>query len=242
MTRQFELENYYSLLQAFDQLGKHLYSDVWSGLEAFSKPVASPVGLAGRRAELDDQIEELEVQLISLRKKFQRLMPGPERQQADQQIGNLHEEKTALELKKGKLPDYRDSHVVEFETYARREKSEALLLDGLIRGEVEALYGTQFIIDWKEWCQETGFTCFLPLSIMTVPPKISSLRRAPVFVSKDPFNKWWNALSPIVEKTVLLSLEQQAEIALKGLVAAGKMKHKQACFELVKETVPELSP
>jgi len=190
MTRQFPIDDYYSLLQAFDKLGQHLNGSDWTGTEAWSRPVQEIGGLAKRHSEIDAELEAYQLELIPLQNQFHKMMPGSQRDKIDQKISVIQTAVRKLEIAKGNIPDYSDSMIRDAELFARREIAEQRLIQALVDGKIEARYGHQFMIDWKAWSQDKGFRYFLALSMAVVSSARSTARRAPIFIGKAKMDAW----------------------------------------------------
>jgi hypothetical protein len=184
------LEEYYSLLHAFDRLGRRLYPD-WTGDEFEEQPIDAPEVVTAKRVPLEARLAEIEVEQDKLRAAILATT-------VKSQIDALEEKKSALfgervdlqnRLRQIWKPDD-DTYRREFAAYRRRIEVERILIAALQARKLEAQFGRSLMIDWPSWSIDRGFHYSLPLSLVRVPRHRSALRRAAVWIRRDAFENW----------------------------------------------------
>jgi len=242
MSLKFDLDQYYFLLQAFDQLGRHLYRAEWTGREAFAAPAEDPEILASKYRELQDKLDQIDVDLLSLRQKGGRLESGSEKEQIDQQLFSLQKEEQELLNKRSALPHYRDTMVTDYDQYQRGQKVREILFAGFADQHISAMFGIEQIIDWKIWRGFDEFEISIPLSRVMAPPQYSSLSEAVVFVSKPSFDQWHLKLQPLVEtEPKVLSTKEKAIRLIALLAEQNSDMKKDECLQAMKAELPDLT-
>ncbi|MCC3306606.1 hypothetical protein [Sneathiella sp. HT1-7] len=242
MPLKFDLDNHYFLLQAFDRLGRHLYRNDWTGMEAFASPSDDPDFLKTRHSELDDQLDTIGLEKTALFQKGGRLERGPEKQQIDQRLFELQKQEQELFNRKSALPSYRETLIADYEQYQRGQQTREILFSGFADKKIKALFGLDQIIDWKLWRGYESFETSVSLSLATAPPEYSTRGDAPVFVSKTSFEQWLITLQPLVEsEPEILTIKEQAIRLITKLTETHKRIKKDDCWQAMNTEIPDLT-
>ncbi|WP_373085290.1 hypothetical protein [Sneathiella sp.] len=149
MPLKFDLDSHYFLLQAFDRLGRHLYRNDWTGMEAFAAPSDDPAILKTRHKELNDQLDTIGLEKAGLLLKGGRLEKGPEKEKINLRLFELQKQEQELLNRKSALPSYRETLIADYEQYQRGQQTREILFRGFADKKIEALFGLDQIIDWK---------------------------------------------------------------------------------------------
>mgnify|MGYP007053800158 CR=1 FL=1 len=242
MPLKFDLDDYYFLLQAFDCLGRHLYREDWTGMEAFASPSDDPDILKNQHKELDDQLDTIGLEKTALFQKGGRLEAGAEKEQIDQRLFELQGQEQELLNRKSALPSDRETLIADYEQYQRGQRMRETLYAGFADKKIKALFGLDQIIDWKLWRDYENFETSVSLSLATAPPEYSTRGDAPVFVSKTSFDLWLTTLQPLVESEpeVLTSKEQAIPLMAKLAETRAKIK-KEDCWQAMNAEIPDLT-
>lgn len=242
MPLKFDLDDYYFLLQAFDRLGRHLYRDDWTGMEAFSSPSDDPDILKNQHEDLDDQLDTIGLEKTALFQKGGRLEAGPEKEQINQRLFELQRQEQELLNRKSALPSDRETLIADYEQYQRGQQARETLYAGFADKKIKALFGLDQFIEWKLWRSYESFEASVSLSLATAPPQYSTRGDAPVFVSKTSFDQWLITLQPFVESVpeILTTREQAIRLMVKLAETHDRIK-KEDCRRAMNAEIPDLT-
>ena len=242
MPLKFDLDDYYFLLQAFDRLGRHLYRNDWTGMEAFASPSDDPAILKAAHKDLDDRLDAIGLELTGLRQRGDRLETGAEKEQIDQRLFELQKQEQELFNRRSALPSYRETLIADYDQYQRGQKVRKILFRGFADKKIKALFGLDQIIEWKLWRGYESFEVSVSLSLATAPPEYSTRGDAPVFVSKTSFDRWLISLQPLVEsEPKTLTAKEQAIRLMTTLAETHKRIKKEDCWQIMKAEVADLT-
>ncbi|MSU91530.1 hypothetical protein GE300_18280 [Rhodobacteraceae bacterium 2CG4] len=154
---QFDLTKVYSLLQAFDRVGRFTYPDTWTGREAFAAPASEPAEVKAERVRLDDEIASRQVDLERLIHFDGFSLPeGGQTRLAARQF-ELSEQINQLKDAKDRLqPSYQDREVNP-EAFERREALEERLADLFAAGKLRMVTANNNLVKWDQWRSEPDF-------------------------------------------------------------------------------------
>lgn len=242
MSLKFDLDKYHLLLQAFDRLGRHLYRNEWTGMEAFAAPSDDPDTLKEKHKELDDQLDAIGLEMAGHRQRGGRLESGPEKEKIDQRLFKLQRQEQVLLNRKSALPSYRETMVANYDQYQRGQRVREILFAGFADKRIKAQFGLNLIIDWKIWRDFESFEVSIPLSLAAAPPEYSSHGRAAVFVSKGTFEQWLITLQPLVEgEPETLTKKDHAIRLMATLVETHRLMKKEDCWKEMEAKIPDIT-
>jgi len=212
------LGEYYSLLHAFDRLGRRLYPTEWTGEEFEQRYVPSPEEIASVREPIDRSLAAIAAEQERIRAEGRRkLLNENERDKLAEQVSQLTDQQAGLRdqlLHMWKSDD--ESYRREHAAYRRRLETEATLIAALNARKIQAQYGRSLMIDWPVWCIDPGFRYNLSLSAVRAPRYRSGLRHAIAWLPRADFDKWLKSI-PSADP-VKMSWERRCEVWLSELV------------------------
>ncbi len=242
MGYQFELSKHYSLLQAFDRIGEHLFASQWAGTEVWARPVEDPDQIRRERNAINERLNAIDAEVLLLGQRMARADCQQERAALHVQRSKLTAEANALHERRSTFPELGEPYFRDHDAFLRRQKTQEVLMVGLSEGAIHAQFGNGTLIDWKTWSRADGFKLYISLSMAVVPGKLSSLRRAPVFFARYVFEDWLGSVEAIVERPVTeLSPQKRCEALIKAIVNAGSWRKKDDCWHEAVQSIPELS-
>jgi hypothetical protein len=184
------LEEYYSLLHAFDRLGRRLYSD-WTGDEFEQRPIDAPDVITSKRAPLEARLAEIEIEQNKLRAAIRASLDKSQNDSHEEKITGLFAERVEVQNKLMRIWKLDDaSYQRQVAAHQRRSEVEKRLIAALQARELEAQFGRGLMIDWPSWSIERGFKYYLSLSLVRVARNRSAMRRATVWIRRDTFENW----------------------------------------------------
>jgi hypothetical protein len=240
------LEDYYSLLHAFDVIGRRLYPE-WTGDEFDQRPVPSPTVIASEREPLEKRLLEIETELDTVAADIRRSLKESEIAEYKKQEAQLFVERNSIldRLRHTwRLDD--ESYRREFAAHERKLRAKEVLFAALEARQIQVQLGRSLIVDWPAWRIEPGFRCYLPLSLVRVSRFRSSMRRGTALIRRDEFDKWLNATvpqNPPAPET--MDPEGRCEVWLLNLIRERKGErppdNRRAIYEQAHRAIPELT-
>ncbi|MBB3065350.1 hypothetical protein [Limibacillus halophilus] len=227
MGRQLDLAQNYLLLEAFDLLGRHLYGDDWTGLEAWARPQRSTREIRQEREALLAEIEKSTIALDALTRRYNAVLDHDEQRALDAEITATRQALNETRNRLRDLPSLTGSHIRDSAAYERRAVAEGLIKGALDKGELTAIYGPNQPFAWQDWKNQPWFRLDIALSLATVSPELSNLRRAPVFLPRATFQTWLDGIEPkTLERLEEMTPEMRCRAYLKEEVSKGKTKSR----------------
>lgn len=197
MILQLDCSTTYLLFDAFNRLGDYLYGDEWTKLEAWARPCDPPDLLRRRDSQLVGKLRKIDAELAALSEEHRFARELGEQERLSQLMQPLRIERQRMQVEWDSIPVVTDTYIDDHAAFLRREHTERTLCEAAGESTFGLRYATGPNIDWPTWRGEAGFKLYLNLSMAVVPPKLSSLRRGPVFVDRVPFDKWLDTLLPL---------------------------------------------
>ena len=187
---RFDLSAYYSLLDVFDRTGRLMFPADWTGLEAWARDSKNPDAVKKNRARILADLDALQSEKAPYQNRMRLDLSDEEAQEASDALGRLNAREATLKVELGQLPHVTDTWISDHAAYTRRIAVEKELSTAFLRQDLSALVGTQLVVPWKDWTKRAGFRVFYGLSMISIPPGESALRRGPAFVEKTAFKLW----------------------------------------------------
>lgn len=204
------------LEEAFELLGKHLYGSEWTGWELTASPVDDPDAIERKRAEFGKQIEGLHAEITVIDERIAATVDAVTIEKLQDRRAALLSELGALHSTLSDLPVIDDRHRQRHRTFLRRQNAEAILVDALSAGDLQA-WATRGLeatgIPKHLWQGEKGFQYYLELSLVVLPRQEFGKRRGSVKLRSAEFDAWLMTVERIVvDPETPLSPEEQATI------------------------------
>ncbi|RKQ64141.1 hypothetical protein [Oceanibaculum indicum] len=241
MSRQFDMQRLYILLEAFDRLGAHIYGDQWTGTEPWATSPEASLALRQERQQAIAEVDTVEAEIEKAQRAFNRAIDNDERTQASATLHKLREHEKALSEKLRSIPDISDTYIRDQATFERRRKAEAILRDGLKQGRIRLQFGPNTIIDWRDWCEAPRSRLYIALSMATVAGRLSSLRRAPVFIDRTEFDAWVREIAPLNPDAPQPTPKELCAAFLRAEIRKPKNGKKSDYWDEARKQIPSLS-
>lgn len=241
-----DLRQYYTLFQAYDQLGRHLYGDsIWTGTEIDREKLRPPEEIKAERAPIEARIHAIDEEVKNINDTIARIVDSAKIETATAKRTELLKERSEFQNRLFNMWDADERYAQSYEARRRREVTEKRLLEALKQGKLQAIFCRQTILPNYVWQGERGFRYYLDLSIAVVPNHVSAIRRGAVFVKKDEFHRWLdNVIPEIVHQTAVVDPRQRCRWFLLQAMKEGnekKLKTKAEYREEAMKLIPGLS-
>lgn len=223
---RFDLSAYYSLLDVFDRTGRLMFPDDWTGLEAWTRDSENPDAVKAERARILADLDALQSEKAPYQNRMRLDLSDEEAQEASHALGQLNAREAALKAELGQLPHVTDTWLSDHAGYTRRIAVEKELSTAFLRKDLSVIVGTQLVVPWKDWIKRTGFRVFYGLSMISIPPGESALRRGPAFVERTAFNLWSGRFSLREETKGQLTPQAKCEEFLRAIARANPEPNK----------------
>lgn len=224
---RFDLSQYYSLLEAFDQTGRRMYGDAWAGLEPFATSTENPEPIKEQRRSIFNEISDLESQKVRHQSMMRADVDSDLLQVASDKLAAIEEQMRPLRERLVLLPIMEDGAFEDFASYERQKSVKEELVDAFKRKELFLQIGPNQVVDWTAWSRYESFRIYFNLSIVRVPDSyLGRSRRLPAFVERTVLEKWLMRFGKPNAVEKVLTLSAQAEILLRQIVERDVTKRK----------------
>lgn len=193
-------DRYVFYLQAYDQLGQHLYGDHWTRNEIRARKVQPPERVEAEHRKLDVEMESVwaEVEALRAHRKSKMLDPNA-RRETELQETQLLDKVQAINAKRFEQPYQRERHTRDYDTYVRGQITADKLLTAFKSGKLRAAFGLDpTTLPPELWHGAEGFRLYPHLSMAVVPPTVAASRRGSIMVERLEFETWLQSVVPVV--------------------------------------------
>lgn len=206
----------YSLEEAFELLGTHLYGNAWTGWEITATPVDDPDGIDQQRAELDAQLKGIASEIADIDRQIATVVEAEAIKERKEQLVTLSGKRSDLNAALSDLPVIDDRHRQRHDRFHRRQHTERLLIEAFSTGALHA-FSTRGLeatgIPKHLWQGENGFQYYLELSLVVLPREQFGKRCGSVKLRSTEFDAWLVTVERIVvDPETPLTPEEQATI------------------------------
>ncbi|MFK8036044.1 MAG: hypothetical protein AB8B94_18065 [Hyphomicrobiales bacterium] len=241
---QLDLRKYHSLLQAFDETGRRIFGEAWTGREAFARPTEDPQPFKEERRNLQMQIAEMESEAQKLAPLMRAEYDSDLLEETSQKLSEFDRKIRTLTDRLADIPNVSEAHFTDFDAFQRFEKVRSELQGAFETGKLNILAGSHMLVDWKQWKRLAGFRVVYHLSMVRVPFEFSNpCKRAPASILKEDLELWLTRFGMPNEESVVLTPEEAGKAELQKLIAEHSVKNWSRIDyqEAVLRAVPTLS-
>ncbi len=232
----------YLLTEAFEIIGKRLFSDGWTGYELWARDIKPPGEIKSERAPLKDEIAKLDEMETALRDELSKTVDEERVEEVKTEIGDILTHRAELHSELSKNPEPPDSYYHDYQAFQRRNKAESTLLEALRGGDVKAHCLGGMVVDEQLWKGKKGFRYYIDLSMVVMPKRYSSRRRNSIRIPEGQFDAWLDVNLPIEKPETEYSLEERCKNFLKRESDKGpQRKTKPDYFDEAQTKIPGLS-
>jgi len=260
----FDLTAHYSLLQAFDMAGRHIFFDDWTGTEAWARRSDDPATSRKERAAISRRLAEIEQQISVLHVPINHPENETQKSEAQAKYRELSDLRRTTEDRYRHFPVDYDNWVADHAAFVRRSRIEDVLMDALISGELDLVYGGGQVLPWEEWRHRPGFKVYINLSLVRMPDRYRNRRgivqsdsdstinpanpyrepgRYAAFVHADTFNDWLGQFVRNSDTPGSLEPEAECRLMIKEMVQMNpnSVPIKADCWQECRRRIPTLS-
>lgn len=220
--RSSDTRSFYSLEEAFEALGRHLYASEWLGREITAQACEQPNTIEQKRADLIEQLNRFDGKIHAIDTSLSKTVSASETEQLKLQLVEVQSERQTTAMALGEIPEVTDRDRQRYEAWRRRENTENTLRDACSSGAVKVFscFGPEMMeIEPELWRGARGFSYYLELSLVVLPRQLSSRRRGAAKVRIAAFDKWLTTIDRIVlEEGAELSPKELGTIWFRGLI------------------------
>jgi hypothetical protein len=238
----------YTLSDAVELVGRHLYSHTWTGREYFfTLPVDSPQEIVAKREPLEKQrdaaiaeFREIEKAILATTnaEEISHLMVRRESAESRSQILN-----TQIVLDH----PMNEGVVETYESHVRHKCATETLIDSIRQSRLNVHDGRgRFLSPWV-WT-DSRFRCDIELSIVINPKTAGGIRRQAARIDREPFDVWLKTIPRLVERIapdrpeISVAPEKQCESAITNWVESRRIPINRTAASLeLKRHIPDLS-
>lgn len=226
MRREFDLETFYNLFEAFDRTGRRLFSETWRGTEAFARQTDDPSASREERDRLIGRHQVLSQQSAQHWALLRHGMAGEVQQAASDALEPINQEMEDIREQIQRIPEVSDTSIRDHDAYLRRRRVEDELKSAFASGDLPLHVAPNSIVEWRSWSRKEGFRVYFGLSMVRIPAEISSARRAPAFVPRADFHTWLNRFEASSAEAGTLTPEAMLKTWLEQQVKLFEPKEK----------------
>lgn len=188
---RFDLRSRYSLLHAFDEVGRAQFPKDWHGDEAWAKP--APICLEEiqqQRMAAETELERVLKSIIQTKTEFDNHQTAIERDILSSHLSKLYADQSKLRETINSFPDPTQGDIQDARKYARRAEVEQRLSAAFQSDDLTVIFGRNSILPWVACCCEEGFSINYPLSQVTLPAGRAPDGAHPAFIDRQELDDW----------------------------------------------------
>jgi len=238
----FSLRLFYPLLHVFDETGRAMHGNSWSGAEAWARDFGDPdVTKQERRAIIEalNALPEREHALAQIavdQSDYEAVQAQGEKFQA------IYAEREKLYQELHDLPEVHDTWIKDHEAFQRRLTVEATLRDAFKQGDLTLLFGPSTVVEWERWANSTDFRVYFCLSMIRAPKnQYFGTRRAAALIKQVEFDEWIKRFGVLPEANGSLTPKAQCINWLRAEIAKGKRYERDEYQHMALATIAGLS-
>jgi hypothetical protein len=209
---QFIREHYITLNEGFDRVGRTMFPEEWTGLEALAWPETEPQNLWDEKQELQENFDFHSQRARDIRLVSTNEMERGEYAEHQDHLKKLETERLDAREKLdqfGRTYDFRSSDAVLFD---RRKKVENRLCNLIREKELDVRMNHGFGVQIEQFFNSDKFHISFAYSYIITPGRHGRRRRVPAYFVKSDFERWILPLeltlhqydmSPIEEKLLI---------------------------------------
>lgn len=207
---RLDLRSKYSLLHAFDEVGRARFPNDWRGDEAWTKPAPTDlVGTQLQREEAKVGLASTLKQIIQVKAEFSASQNEAERNILSSLLSDLYGERDNLNKTIVALPDPTLGDIEDGKKFARRSEVEQQLNVAFCSGDLMVHFDRNSVVPWNDCAREDGLTINYILSQVTLPTDRASTGAHPAFIDRAQLDDWLGRMFKLQEdgNSILTSVE-----------------------------------
>lgn len=225
---RLDLRSKYSLLQAFDEVGRAQFPKDWQGDEAWAKPSpADLVGIQRQRQEAESNLANVLKKVIQTRAEFDASQSEVERNILSSLLSDLYQERNSLRERIASQPNPNQGQIEDGERFARRAAAERQLNAAFCSGALMVQFGRNCVVPWNDCLREDGLTINYILSQVTLPADKAPAGPHPAFVERAQLDDWLGCMfEPQEDGTAVLTTAERLRLWLEEQVRTLQPRQK----------------
>lgn len=262
--QSFDLTAHHSLLQAFDLTGRRIFSDAWTGTEAWTRRADDPSTSKTEKAAIVRSLAEIAGKKAVLSPQINFEDDEEQRKVAQEKFVSLSRQERLAEDRLRHFPPQYDGWIEQHDNFVRRSQIEDLLLGAFSTGALQIYFGGGVAVPWEDWRHRSAFKVYITLSLIRVPRSERSDRgivksdrdstitrnnpfrepnRLAAFVDVAEFNHWVLQYSTDTDAVGILEPETQCAAMLEDMILrfGDNSPGKAECWRDCKAAIPNLA-
>lgn len=186
----FDREQFITLNEGFDRVGRFMFPTDWIGHEALAWPETSSQSLKEERDELVREFERCNHRARTLRKTDMYGVDGAEYTEHQSLTEQAEVDRAKARERLDQFGQTFDAHYVDAMAYDRRRSVEQHLCKIIMEKKLNVHLGHGFSVDMERWFDSDRFHMSFAFSYVLAPITYGNRRRFPAYFSKQKFNAW----------------------------------------------------
>lgn len=187
---QFRRENYITLNEGFHRVGRFMFPEEWTGLEATAWPEVDVDEYRQEHQRLEDDYEQASLRSRQLRRTEVFGMQPDEYTEYSEQLETAEKQRQEARLKQDQFGRTYDSRLRDATMYQRRHLVEMRLCEAIKEEEVDFRIGTGSGVSIGSWFTDDRFHICFAFSLVFSPTNLGGSTRFPAYFGKEIFNAW----------------------------------------------------
>lgn len=230
----------YTLSDAVELVGRHLFGDTWSSLEyIYCEGSRGPAEVAAERQPLESELTTVEAQIDANNRDIGAILDAGKIGRLKRKRGELEARENTLRARLRNLP-YNETTIENYNAYLRWHKAKQTLLDGIRQLRLKVHDGRGRELNFSVW-NDPRFRYYIDLSIVVNSRTAGGLRRQAARIDRDAFKNWLATVKPLVESPGEPAVEERLTEFVRREVDASrnsKRKTKPKLLELARNEIP----
>lgn len=228
---QFLRENYITLNEGFDRVGRTMFPEEWTGLEALAWPEAEPQNFWDEKQKLQDKFDFHSQRARDLRLTSSSEMGKSEYAEHRDHLEVVETERRDAREKLDQFGQVFDYHIANATLFDRRKKVENRLCNLIRKKELDVRMNHGFGVQMEQFFQSDNFHISFAYSYIITPERYGPRRRVPAYFYKPDFERW---ILPLEEK-----LQQYDTSPLEEKLLVWFRSFRELCLEKSKRPKKE---
>ncbi|WIY24490.1 hypothetical protein [Parasedimentitalea psychrophila] len=197
---RLDLRSKYSLLHAFDEVGRAQFPKDWQGDEAWAKPAPTDLlDVQRQRQEAEANLANVLKKILQIKTEFDVSRTMVERDIFSSLLSKLYQEQAGHREVIISLPNPNQGEIEDGERFARRAAAERHLNAAFCSGELMVQFGRNCLVPWNDCAREDGLTINYILSQVTLPADKAPAGSHPAFIDRAQLDDWLGRMFELQE-------------------------------------------